>query len=173
MKLIETKTLAVAAASIEFTSIPQDANDLIVISSSRTNRASTLNDPIIVRPNGSSANASGRRLYGTGTSVSTLTNTVIFAGESSTTSQTSNTFGNSLCYISNYTSSANKSFSTDGVNENNATSALAFLSAGLWSNSAAITSLTFLPETGTQFEIGTAISLYKITAGSDGIVTVS
>jgi hypothetical protein len=47
------------------------------------------------------------------------------------------------------------------------------ISAGLWSNTAAITSLTFLPESGTQFEIGTTISLYKITSGSDGIVTVA
>jgi hypothetical protein len=172
MQLIETKTLTVAAATIVFTSIPQDGTDLVVIGSSRTNRANTINDPFLVRPNGSSANGTARRLVGNGSTVSSISDTYIFGGEGSTTSQTSNTFGNSLCYIPNYTSNTNKSFSTDGVGENNATSAGQMISAGLWSNTAAITSLTFLPESGTQFEIGTTISLYKITKGSGG-ATVS
>jgi hypothetical protein len=52
---------------------------------------------------------------------------------------TANTFGNTEFYIPNYTSSNYKSFSVDGVTENNATAAFA-LYAGLWSNTAAITS---------------------------------
>jgi hypothetical protein len=172
MQLIETKTLGTAAASIEFTSIPQDGTDLVALISTRTNRANTQNDTVLLRPNGVTTNLSSRRLYGNGSSVFSFTGTVIYAGEASTTSQTSNTFGNSLCYMPNYAGSTNKSFSTDGSNENNASSNSNLINAGLWSSTAAITSLTFLPEVGTQFEVGSMISLYKITKGSGG-ATVS
>jgi hypothetical protein len=44
-------------------------------------------------------------------------------------SATAGTFSNSEIYIPNYTSSNQKSFSSDSVTENNATSAIAILSA--------------------------------------------
>jgi hypothetical protein len=45
-------------------------------------------------------------------------------------------------YIPNYAGSSNKSVSIDAVTENNATAAEANLVAGLWSSTAAITSIT-------------------------------
>ena len=76
-------------------------------------------------------------------------------------------------YIPNYTGSTNKSISVDSVTENNATNNLMNIQAGLWSNTAAITSILFTSDTAGGFLAGSTISLYKITKGSDGIVTTS
>jgi hypothetical protein len=63
--------------------------------------------------------------------------------------------------------------SVDAVNENNATSAQQEIRAWLWSETSAITSLTISAIGANQMVAGTTISLYKITKGSDGIVTTS
>jgi hypothetical protein len=173
MQLIAHQELTSAASSITFSSIPQTFTDLYLKISARTNRASTQDDFILLKPNNSTSNLTNRRLYGQGSTVFSFSGTVIYGGAASTTSQTANTFGSCAVYIPNYTSTANKSFSTDFVNENNATSAVAGIAAGLWSDSSAITSLVLAPETGTQFEIGTSMTLYGILAGTDGIVSVS
>jgi hypothetical protein len=64
-------------------------------------------------------------------------------------------------YFPNYASATNKSFSIDSVTENNATLANQFLTAGLWSNTAAITSITLLAASGNLAYYSTA-SLYGI-----------
>jgi hypothetical protein len=172
MQLIETKTLAIAAASIEFTSIPQDATDLMAVVSGRsTTTGYGTHADVFLRPNGATTNLSDRVIFGNGSGVGSNTNTNI-RGVMSSSGSTSNTFGNNTFYIPNYTSSANKSVLVDGVTENNATEAFQYATAGLWSNTSAITSLTFVPSAG-NFAIDTTISLYKITKGSDGIVTTS
>ena len=57
--------------------------------------------------------------------------------------QTANTFGSGDLYITNYASSNYKSISTNGVAENNgASDNYLTLANNLWSNTAAITSVT-------------------------------
>jgi hypothetical protein len=172
MTLIESKTLGTAAASIEFTSIPQDGTDLVFLISARSDATTASGGGSgVLRPNGSSSNLSSRRLQGTGSATSSTTSTtVIYRIDPS--DYTASTFGNSSIYFPNYAGSTAKSFSVDAVNENNATEAVQQIVAGLWDNTAAITSMTFLPNSG-NFVSGTTISLYKITKGSDGIVTTS
>jgi hypothetical protein len=172
MKLIESKTLATAAASIEFTSIPQDGTDLFALLSLRSSNEETA--ALRVYPNGSSSNLSARVLFGNGsTSTSaTYTNGIGVIGGLNPVFSTSNTFANTSVYIPNYAGSTNKSISLDGVSENNATEAFQGIGALLWSSTSAITSLTFLANSG-SLAIGSTISLYKITKGSDGIVTTS
>lgn len=172
MKLIESKTLGSDQASIEFTSIPQTFDDLVILFSFRSNRATFL-DIVLAQFNGSSANLSYRTLEGTGSGVSSFTSTEFMAGAATGTSATSNTFGNSSVYIPNYRSSAAKSGSTDAVSENNATSAIQYITASLWNNTAAITSILLKPATGTLLLTGSSASLYGITKGTDGIVTTS
>ncbi len=169
MKLIESKTLATAAASIEFTSIPQDGTDLVVFASARGSVDGTRN--ILISINGSTSSFSGRFLFGNGSTTSSGTDTRE-TGAYNHNSSTSNTFSNVSMYFANYTSSSNKSWSVDSVIENNATEGGLYIDAKLWSNTAAITSLTFAPDSG-NFVAGTILSLYKITKGSDGIVTTS
>jgi len=173
VKLIETKTLAVAAASIEFTSIPQDGTDLVALFSLRSSRAANDADTGFAKFNSNSSNYSGRELFGNGSSVFTgTTSTTGMAFVIAGANPTANTLGNGLLYVPNYTGSTNKSVSLDWVNENNGSLAYSGITAYLWSDTAAITTLTFTAANG-NLVAGSIISLYKITKGSDGIVTVS
>jgi hypothetical protein len=173
MTLIETKTLASAAASIEFTSIPQTFTDLVVLVSGRTTRTDDFLDALIFRFNGdtNAANYSSRRLLGDGSGVGSDTAFSQLALTSATA--TADTFGNQALYIANYTGATNKSVSSDGVSENNAVGAGQSLNASLWSNTSAITQITFTSGTSSNFVAGSTISLYGILKGSDGIVTTS
>jgi hypothetical protein len=168
MTLIETKTLGTAAASIEFTSIPQDGTDLVVKVSSRIDTTTFF---ALISFNGSTANFTSRRLHGDGSasSASYTTGRVLWTSGST---DTSNTFGNADIYIPNYAGATNKSYSCDSVSENNSTTAYQNLMAGLWSQTAAITSLAITANSG-NFVAGSTISLYKITKGTDGIVVTS
>jgi hypothetical protein len=168
--LIETRTLGTAAASIEFTSIPQTSTDLLLLISSRASTGS-VNTFGFMTVNGSTASLSRRNLQGTGsiTESGSGSDNVFFFGQGDGT--TANTFDNIQIYIPNYTGSTNKSFNIDGVTENNATGAIQFLFAGLRSNTAAITSLAI--GNGTNFVAGTTVSLYGILKGSSGGVVVS
>jgi hypothetical protein len=170
MKLIESKTLGTAAASIEFTSIPQDGTDLVVLISTRVATAAT-DDAISITLNSSTSNRSRRSLLGRGSTVATFTSSDGIVGSTTGDTATSNTFGNAQIYLPNYTSSSAKSASTDSVSENNATRAIQEINAFLWNDTAAITSLKI--DAPSNLMAGSTISLYKITKGSDGIVTTS
>ncbi len=172
MKLIESKTLGTAAASIEFTSIPQDGTDLVVLASIRSAFADVSND-IVMSINGVTTNRSWRDLYGTGSSALSASSTTGHIGNLNGNTSTSNTFGNACIYITNYTASVNKSISFDTVSENNATLSLIRMGTSLWSSTAAITSLAFSDISAANYLAGSTISLYKITKGTDGIVTTS
>ena len=171
MKLIETKTLTVAAASIEFTSIPQDGTDLVFLLSGRTDR-NAQGDDVYVAFNGLTTGFSARYLQGNGSSASSGTLARFFCNITGATN-TANTFSSAGIYIPNYSGSANKSYSSDYVQENNTTANTIGILAGLWSNTAAITSITITLATGPNFIAGSTASLYKVTKGSDGIVTVA
>jgi hypothetical protein len=173
MKLIESKTLGTAAASIEFTSIPQDGTDLLVLISGRCTRVA-LNGNMVLTFNNNTSSYSYRVLNGTGSGPSGYSGTnLMYVGEINGTTSTSNTFTNLSVYLPNYTAAVNKSASIDHVMENNATTGYQNIIAGLWSNTAAITSIKATDAEGTNLDTGTTISLYSITKGSDGIVTTS
>lgn len=176
MTLIQTVTVgAGGSASIEFGAggtIPQIYTDLFIQISARTNRAFTI-DSLKVEFNGLTSGLSNRELYGSGADTGSATGTTFKGGFTTGANATSNTFGSSSIYIPNYRSSNSKSGSIDGVSENNAQQAFQVIVASLWTGTAAITSIKLLPEVGTLFSQYSSASLYGITAGSDGIVTVS
>lgn len=173
MQHIETVTLnALGTSTIQFLSIPQDFTDLLIKVSARSNVSGTRTN-LLVRPNGSSANASDRRLLGYDSSQvqsSTASNiTLSVVGNTST----ADTFSNNDIYIPNYTSSSAKSVSGESAVENNSTSSyLVMLTAGLWNDTTPITSLDLVLSSGSFMQYS-SISLFGITAGSDGIVAVS
>jgi hypothetical protein len=171
MELIETKTLTTTEASLGFTSIPQDFDDLLILIAARNNRASALADGGRLTLNDSTSDFTDRTLRGTGSAASSLAS-ARFIGEIPSTDATANTFSNIALYIPNYTLAINKSFSVDAVMENNATSSNLTISSGLWANTAAITSFAISCNNGSLIS-GTTISVYGITKGSDGIVTTS
>jgi len=106
-----------------------------------------------------------RRLTGTGAAASSGSgtgDTSLFLDNPSSNSATASTFGNGEYYIPNYTSSNYKSVSADAVSENNNTTAYARLTAGLWSNTAAITSIRLTPDTGTAWVTNSTATLYGV-----------
>jgi hypothetical protein len=178
MKLIATTTLGSDTSNIEFTNIPGTYTDLVVYFSGRStgdNQFTTWRD-VQLTFNGSTSNYSWRHLEGNGSSVSSSGGTSqssIFLGTAMPDSATtSNTFSSSYVYIPNYAGSTNKSVSFDNVTENNATQAQQMIVAGLWADSAAITSLK-LTASADNMAANSIASLYGITKGSDGIVTTS
>jgi hypothetical protein len=174
MKLIETKTLSSAAATVEFTSVPQTFTDLVLLMSTRGTGGVSTQLSVTLSFNGTGATGSSNRyLIGNGSSVlgGTLSHEIVWSNPASST--TANTFSNSSVYIFNYASARAKSVSADAVLENNETTAGLGLTAMLWNNTAAITSIQLASSGGIIFAIGTTFSLYGITAGSDGITAAS
>jgi hypothetical protein len=165
--------LASAQAEITFMSvgdIPSTYTDLYLVVSARST-ASGGTKKLQIKFNGSDANFSTRVLQGTGSSVSSYTETN-YLGEQTIPANTADTFASFSVYIPNYRSSTNKSFSSDAVNENNATTAYPTIIAGLWSQTAAITSITLVGQDPNLAQY-TSATLYGITKGSSGGVTVS
>jgi hypothetical protein len=148
------------AANIEFTSIPADWTDLLVKLSSRTAR-NTYQDVIAIYFNSSTSNISMRYLEGDGTAYSGSSASYIWVRTAAATA-TANTFGNAEFYIPNYAGSTNKSVSADGVSENNSSSAVTGLTAGLWSNTAAITSIKLESANTENFVQYSTATLYGI-----------
>jgi hypothetical protein len=175
MQLIETKTLTTSAATIDFTSIPQNFTDLLILASVRSNEAA-VGEYICGTFNANTTGYSARELQGNGSTAASGSYTTGLASRLMAyavgNGATANTFANSSIYIPNYSGSANKSRSGDGVSENNATLSVQSIIAGLWANTAAITSVSLLPFSGTAWLTGSTISLYGISKGSGG-ATVS
>jgi hypothetical protein len=148
------------ASTIDFTSIPSTYTDLLLKVSARNTTTSTL---VYYNFNGNTSNRTARLLYGDGTSAASVTydNTDPRAMIMPASDYTANTFSNGEMYIPNYAGNANKSWSSDSTQENNATLSYIFLMAGVWSNTAAITSITLSTFTGNFAQHSTA-TLYGI-----------
>jgi hypothetical protein len=149
-------------ANIEFTSIPATYTDLQILLCPRTDTGFNSRS-LTMQFNGSTSGYSDRRILGSGSTTSSDSNVYgtdeIYIGESA--GETS-TFSNIFIYIPNYTSSNNKSVSIDTVQEYNSTTAYAQLVAGLWSNTAAITSIKFINIQGGNFAQYSTATLYGI-----------
>ena len=166
--LLETIQVGEAgASSVTFNNIPQSGyTDLKIVMSARQNTSST--DGIYLRFNGDSTSGhySGKVLRGSGSAAISFTpgdTTKEYLGEVAGTSQTASTFTNQEIYVPNYLGSSQKSFSTDSVEENNATDAYATLAAGLWTGTSAINSITFLCASSSLVQYST-FSLYGLAA---------
>ena len=174
MQAIQTVTVGSGgAASITFSAIAADFTDLKLVMSVRMSATDFVTNNIVVEINGSSANFTTRRLIGNGSSVSSYSNSIGYISEAASSTATANTFNNGSAYFPNYAGSTNKSYSGDSVTENNATLSVQLLVAGLWSQTAAITSLTLKSETSVNFLEHSTATLYGILAGSDGTTTVT
>lgn len=147
------------SASISFTGIPQTYTDLVIKSSART----VSGGPVYVfQFNGSSTGWSYKDLAGYGASTASGGGSNAYSGVVEG-SNTANTFSNTEHYIPNYAGSNYKTISCDSVTENNATAAYQTFYATLWSNTAAITSITMTPSNGTNFVQYTIFDLYGVT----------
>lgn len=161
-------------AAIEFLSIPQTFTDLWVVASTRGNGGAS-NRNMNIRVNSSTTGYSERMLDSNGSSASSASTSgsLINWAASNDSAATANTFSNVSIYIPNYAGTSNKSFSIDASTENNATANINRITAALWSNGAAITSISLLPESGVSWVQYSSATLYGITKGSLAGVTVS
>jgi hypothetical protein len=188
--LLEKITVGAAgASSVTFSSIPQTGYTDLVIKASIRGSVSQTNDYGTVQFNGDTgSNYPWRQLAGNSNAASSSsgTNAGALALRYSAANATANTFGNDELYIPNYTGSAYKSISSDTVSENNATAAsdaIASLWAGLWNNTAAITSIKLNPGAGGTFvqystfylygvaKLGTTPAISPYATGGDTIMT--
>ena len=147
------------AATIGFTSIPGTYTDLKLVFSTRVDVGGGQNG-FYISLNSSTANFTAKQIQGDGSSAASFSITR-FAGYSNATGGTANTFSNGELYFPNYASSNYKSFSGDAAQDNNQTTAYLLLGAHLWSDSAAITSITLTPDTANFVQYSTA-TLYGI-----------
>jgi len=159
--LLERTELNASAASVTFANIPQTGyTDLKIVMSSRADSTQNLVD---IKFNSSSVGYTRRSVYGDGTSASSASGSDSQNLIQSISTNTASTFGNTEIYIPNYTSSNYKSVSMDTVQENNATAATALLGTVLWSNTAAITTVSLTPVSG-NFVANSTFSLYGLAA---------
>jgi hypothetical protein len=161
--------------------IPQTYTDLKIVMSARStaNTGSEGYDATISF-NGTTANRSTRVLRGDGSVVSSnaISDPTDFRllRAMEPNNYTSSVFSNVEIYIPNYTGSNYKSFSVDAVLENNDTATGMSLIAGLWSDTAAITTITLGGFGGNLVE-GSTFYLYGIsnvtstTKATGGIVS--
>jgi hypothetical protein len=157
--LLDRIELNATAASVVFDNIPQSGyTDLKIVVSARCDGG--YEDISLLSINGATTNFSARYLQGNGAAASSAS-LARWGGNYTAANNTANTFGSAELYFPNYRSSNFKSYSTDNVTETNGTTAYAGIVAGLWSNTAAITSITFTPNSG-SYVAGCTFSLYGL-----------
>ena len=153
-------------ATVTFSSIPATYTDLLIKISARDSISST-RTVAAVTFNSSTANYSSKVVYGVNgdfegseSGGSTSTGWTYVTGDTATAS----TFSNTELYIPNYTTSNNKSVSNDATAETNSTSAgVVALAGSLWSDSSAITSITFTASSSATFMQHSTFYLYGIS----------
>lgn len=175
LTLISTVTVgAGGAASIDFTSIPQIYTDLLLLTSDRTSNTGGLGwYDYGMTFNGSSSGYSNKFSYGSGSSIGTSNDgSTSFIVRTAGSSATAGVFGSGSIYIANYAGSTHKVVSQDNVSENNGTSSIQCITAGIWANTSAITSISLTGLGGGTLVEHSSASLYGILKGSGG-ATVS
>ena len=163
-QLIETIEVgAGGAASIEFTAIPQDGVDLVLLVSGKCDSANT-DETLRVDINNDFDNQVGVHFRGTGTSVINGTGQGFKGKINGLGSTSANIWNNASLYFSNYTETGTKVFSSDNVTEENRSYAITHMGSYQYLGTLPITAITIAAGAGNIVQYST-VSLYKITAG--------
>jgi hypothetical protein len=162
-ELISSYTATGSVANISFTSIPATYTDLVLKMSLRSSVTDSSDPYDLVFTLNATSTITSKVLRGNGSVVSSnsITDRILRAGPVPS-NWTANTFSNGEIYIPNYAGSNYKSWSSDAVTENNATSADMSLVAGLTSITPAITSITIAGLAGNLVQYSTAY-LYGVS----------
>ena len=164
-KFISNYTASGTVANITFSSIPQTYTDLLLVFAGRFSLSAQA-QIVRLQFNDSSSGYSFKYLeaYGAGISAGNTFGggAYIYGGYVNGTNATSSVFTSNTIYIPNYTSSYNKSVNIEATAESQSVTGYTNSIGGLWSNTAAITSLTLTPDTGSFTQYSTA-HLYGIS----------
>lgn len=159
-KLATVTVGAGGSATIDFTNIPQTYTDLVIKYSTRCTANAVQNMALTI--NSSTSNFTWRSLYGgNSSSYGSSSGSTNLVGIAEGNDYTASTFDSGEIYISNYSSSNYKTISADSTTETNGTTSYLEMFATLWSNSAAITSLSLSSTSGNFSNYSTA-TLYGI-----------
>ena len=155
---IEAQTLSSAASSITFGTggtIPQTYTDLVIVGN--TKNTANDGDEVGIRFNADTgSNYSRTRLFGNGSSATSDRSTSTNKGALGINSTSQ--FTPFIANVQNYSNSTtNKTVLSRGTSTGYTS---AYVS--LWRNTAAITSITILPDSGTTFVAGSTFTLYGI-----------
>lgn len=149
------------AASITFSSIPQDYTDLRIKISGRTTNA-YFRDSVEIRLNSATTNYSSLNLSGQTSTVSSGTQTAMYVEIEGNVGTTNGIFGNAEIHIPNYASSDYKTIYTDAITLNDSNNSnIAYLAGGLWSDTSAITSVTLISASWLQYSTATLYGILK------------
>ena len=164
---ISTQTLGTATATVTFSSIPQTYTDLICVMEGRGSRAD-FDDEVKIQLNSDTAsNYSTTILSGSGSVAgsSRASNSAFVIGRITSASATASNRSNIIININNYSNAT--TYKTVLLRLNEPPSGGAddgvTLNAGLWRNTAAITTLTLTTTSG-NFNSGCTFTLYGIKA---------
>jgi hypothetical protein len=162
---VKIETISVGsggASSIDFTAIPQTYTDLALKLSSRAATGGAVDVLIQFNTDATSGNYSQRQLQGSGSGTPSSGAGNQQSATSDGSTDTASTFANSEIYITNYSGSTYKNFSTDTVTENNSTTAYSTLRAGLWNSTTAINAIKLTHNGGASFAQYSTATLYGI-----------
>jgi hypothetical protein len=164
--LISSNVLASSAASVTFSAIPATYTDLVVKASIRGDYANDI-DYVKLTLNGITSTVySETYLRGTGSAAQSGRDSSVayipFLVNAATS--TSNTFSNVEIYIPSYLASQNKPISIAAMEENNMSNPVYGQAlASLYSQTTAISSITFTPQYGSNWLSGSSFYLYGIS----------
>ena len=165
--LISSNVLSSSAASVTFSSIPATYTDLVLKCSMRLSDASATATVKVWFNSDTDNNYSLTYLRGSGSAVAsarTSSSPYFSTGQANGNTATANTFTSAELYIPSYTVSQNKSFSSISAQEDNSSTAYIEARAGLWRNTATMTSISLQPiDAGINFLSGSSFYLYGIS----------
>jgi len=157
---IETVDVATATTTVTFSNIPQTYTHLILKNSLRATSATSGG---FINLNGSSSGYAEKILYGDGTTASGANISLagfVWAHLTALSTSTADTFGSMELLIPNYTSSNYKSICSNSFQENNGVASVIYSEVGIWSNTAAVTSIAIT--SGSSFAVNSSFSLYGV-----------
>jgi len=160
--------LDASTTSIDFTSIPQTYTHLyLVISSRHTNLV--IDGQLYINGTGGTRTSTYAQTNG----IPTSTTGGIIGVFANRSSQVSGSFANSTALIMNYTEAREHRISVETVEVGTGSAVFLLFGGNYTTSTAPVTSISILGTSGANMDVGSSATLYGITAGSDGITTVS
>jgi hypothetical protein len=164
MVAIQTVTVGSGGSStIDFQNIPQTYTDLVIYLSTRQTTSSFQGERLYF--NNTDSNLQTRYVLGNGSGTQSASTSTGYFGSIGGTNTPSNSFANTIIYISKYSStSIYKSYIAENVAPANATMAYQGFTSGVWNSTSAITRVTLFPDGGGIYAQFSSATLYGVTA---------